>query len=63
MCFEVFEIFRIFWIVGNDVLYFWCVLYYKLLLFMRLSDSVSFSVYMNIFQRCFSTFLAKCLEV
>ena len=28
----------------------WCNLYYKLLFLMRLSDAVSFSVYMNIFQ-------------
>ena len=38
---------------GNVFLYFWCVLYYKLLCLMRLSDSVSFSVYMNIYLKMF----------
>ena len=33
----------------NLFLYFGCVLYYKLLVLMRLSDSLSFSVYMKIF--------------
>ena len=32
---------------GNILLYCWCVLYYKLLFLMRLSDSLSFSVYRN----------------
>ena len=50
----------------NVFLYCWCVLYYKLLFLMRLSDSLSFSVYMNIFQRYFRTFfehfMNKCLR-
>ena len=42
---------------GNVFWHCWCVLHYKLLLWMRLSDSVWVSVYMNILQRYFSTFL------
>ena len=42
------------------------VLYYKLLFLMRLSDSGSFSVYMNISKKCFSYFLKtvqKCEQL
>ena len=40
---------RIFW---KTLLNCWCVLYYKLLFWMRVSGSVSFSVYMKIFKKC-----------
>ena len=33
-------------------LYVWCVLYYKFLFLMSLSDSVSFSVYMKNLGKC-----------
>ena len=36
-------------VFGNVFVYFWCVLYYKLLFLMSLSDSVWFSVYMKTF--------------
>ena len=38
-------------------MYCWCVLYYKLLFLVRVSDSVSFSVYVNIFKRYILHFL------
>ena len=44
----------------NELVYSWCALYCKLLFWTRLSDSLSFSVYRNIFKRYFSTFLKKC---
>ena len=44
------------WMFGNMVLYSWFVLYYKLIFLMRLSDSVSFSVYMKILQIIFLIF-------
>ena len=47
ICF--FVVFDNFGFFENVVLYFWCVLYYKLLFLMRLSDSVSFSVSVNLF--------------
>ena len=34
----------------NVFVYVWCVLYYKVLILMRLLDSLSFSVYMKIFK-------------
>ena len=43
--FEVFEKVRCFenvWICWTCIFYFWCVLYYKLLILLRLSDSVYF---------------------
>ena len=40
-----------------------CFVYHKLLFLMRWSDSLSFSVYMKIFWRCFSTFLENVPEV
>ena len=45
-------------IVGllNMFLYVWRVLYYKLLIFMSLSDSVSVSVHVNMFQSFFCIF-------
>ena len=61
--FDFFKYFRSFEIVVNAFYYYWCVLYYKLLFLMRISDSVSFSVYMNIFWWCVSTCLEKCPEV
>ena len=62
--FEMFEIvrflfFRSFWICWNVVSCFRCVLYYKLLFLMCLSDSVYFSVYMKMFWRYVWTFLWK----
>ena len=39
------------WFWGNELVYVGCVLYYELLFLIRLSDSVSFSVYMKIFSR------------
>ena len=33
----------------NYYFVFWCALYYKMIFVMRLSDSVSFSVYLKIF--------------
>ena len=39
--------------VRNGFVYCWCGLFYKLIFLMRLSYSVSFSVYMKIFQRDF----------
>ena len=53
----IFDFCRKNWICWNICLHFGCVLYYKLLCLMRLSDSVSFSVYMKIFWRYFWTFL------
>ena len=47
--FEVFEHVRTFLISGNVLLYCWCVWYYSFEFLMRLSESVSFSVYINIF--------------
>ena len=44
------------WIFGNVFLYCWCDLYYKLLLLMRLSDYVSFSVYEYISKIVFDIF-------
>ena len=44
----IFEMFETFGISENVFLCCWCVLYYNLLVLMRLSDSVSFSVYMKI---------------
>ena len=41
--------FSIFSFFCKCFLYCWCVLYYECLFLVRLSDSVSFSVYMNIF--------------
>ena len=55
----IFDNFRTFWIFGNVFVYFWCVLYLSFSFVMRLSDSVSFSVYMNIFKRYCSTVLEK----
>ena len=43
---------------GNVFLYFRCFLYYQLIFWMRLSDSVWFSVYMNIIFR----YVFACLE-
>ena len=43
---ELCETFEKVWNCWNELLYLWCVLYYKLLFLMRLSYSVSFSVYM-----------------
>ena len=43
----------------NMLFNFGCALYYKLLFQIRLSDSVLFSVYMNIFE----IFWTKCTEV
>ena len=51
ICFGIIEMFDLFediGFVGNVFLYCWCVLYYKLLFLMRLSDSVYFSVYIKI---------------
>ena len=45
---EIFQFFASF-VLLEMCLYYWCVLYYELLFLMRLSDSVSFSVYRNIF--------------
>ena len=42
------------------MLVFWSVLCYKWLCLMRLSDSVSFSVYTKIFWRYFDIFIEKC---
>ena len=63
MYFEHFENIRTFWICWKCVFYFGCVLSYKLLFSMRLSDSVSFSVYMNMFKKYACTFFEKCPEV
>ena len=49
-------IFKMFEKYGNVCLSCWCVLYYKLLFLMRLSDSVSFAVYMNMFKDVFYIF-------
>ena len=40
----------------NKFVYVWCVLHFKLLCLMCLSDPVSFSVYMNIFEVVFYDF-------
>ena len=58
-----FRFVSMFGIVSNVFLYFWSALYYKLLILMRLSNSVYFSVYMNIFQRYVFTIFEKCPEV
>ena len=56
-----FSRFRKMWVFGNVCLYFWCSLYYKLLFLMRLSDSVSFSVYEHIsFHLHFLKNVQKC---
>ena len=54
------ERFDHFWICLNIFLYCWCLLYYTLLFLMRLSDWVSFSVYMEIFERFFFRSFKKC---
>ena len=58
----MFEMFEVFVFIGNIFVYFWCVLYYELLFLMRVSDAVSFSVYMKILLRYFMIFLMlqKC---
>ena len=57
--YRFFLLFIFFW---NILLYIWCVLYYKLLFLLRLSGSVSFSVYKDILKMLF-TFFEKCPEV
>ena len=52
-----FRFFELFGFVWKIFLYFRCVLYSKLLFWMRLSYLVSFSVYMKIFQRYFLIFV------
>ena len=36
---------------GNSCLWFWCVVYHKLLFWLILCDPVSFSIYMNILKK------------
>ena len=58
-------IFRCVGLSGNVLLYCWCVLYYKLRVLMRLSDALSFSVYMNIFPEFYLFFenVQKCEQL
>ena len=51
------------WNWGNVFWYYWCGLYYRWLFLMCLSDSLTFSVYMNIFKRCFVHFLKNVQSV
>ena len=59
---DLFKMFEDFQCFENVFVCCWCVLYSELIFLMRLSDSVSFSVYMNMFKTKI-TFLGKVPDV